>query len=145
MRSGEMVLILVLVEHTLGGIQHIGIVAEAARLNPCFSGTYPRSDVLMEYVAAGEVLILVLVEHTLGELTRDGRRYPAICLNPCFSGTYPRRHTVRTLMSTHERLNPCFSGTYPRSQRLRQINARRQVLILVLVEHTLGVKSFYYE
>ena len=36
-------------------------------------------------------------------------------------------------------LNPCFSGTYPRRRRCFRSGAQCYVLILVLVEHTLGV------
>ena len=63
------VLILVLVEHTLGEVKK----------NSFFSKR--------------EVLILVLVEHTLGVVQDRKARY-LICLNPCFSGTYSRS-TVR--------------------------------------------------
>ena len=37
------------------------------RLNPCFSGTYSRSDYNSCCEKFSRVLILVLVEHTLGE------------------------------------------------------------------------------
>ena len=35
-------------------------------------------------------------------------------------------------------LNPCFSGTYSRSVAVESYARKRRVLILVLVEHTLG-------
>ena len=61
------------------------------RLNPCFSGTYSRSEFDPQLFAnLVDVLILVLVEHTLGALSK------------------------------------------------RCSDERREVLILVLVEHTLG-------
>ena len=61
------VLILVLVEHTLG--DHVGNAPHLLFycLNPCFSGTYSRSyiwEILRRQTP--RVLILVLVEHTLG-------------------------------------------------------------------------------
>ena len=59
------VLILVLVEHTLGVLSQ------------------------MHYVALVDVLILVLVEHTLGVIKNVGEA-TRVSLNPCFSGTYPR-------------------------------------------------------
>ena len=63
------VLILVLVEHTLG----------------------VDGDVII-MPASLEVLILVLVEHTLGVSKQETVLMPTSqCLNPCFSGTYPRR------------------------------------------------------
>ena len=36
-------------------------------------------------------------------------------------------------------LNPCFSGTYSRRNPARRMSCQTKVLILVLVEHTLGV------
>ena len=60
------VLILVLVEHTLGEVKE-DKKAFFFGLNPCFSGTYSRSgDMEIAYIA------------------KQG-------LNPCFSGTYSRR------------------------------------------------------
>ena len=90
-RGSLSVLILVLVEHTLGG----------------FSVT--------SYDAMEEVLILVLVEHTLG--AKDGvmNLFVAKGLNPCFSGTYSRSAGWAHLHGHPSRLNPCFSGTYSRS------------------------------
>ena len=69
------VLILVLVEHTLG-----------VNINKLW---------VIYYI----VLILVLVEHTLGEI--DGETVKDFegndkRLNPCFSGTYSRRATFTT-------------------------------------------------
>ena len=62
----------------------------------------------------------------------------AHCLNPCFSGTYSRSTVVITIMSNRTSLNPCFSGTYSRSTFLLFKVTQGGVLILVLVEHTLG-------
>ena len=59
------VLILVLVEHTLGDTDKV------RRYNN------------------GKVLILVLVEHTLGARISNSLS-ASVCLNPCFSGTYSR-------------------------------------------------------
>ena len=61
-----MVLILVLVEHTLGEL------------------------LLLLYGKWYNVLILVLVEHTLGAVFRGWKFYRFARLNPCFSGTYSR-------------------------------------------------------
>ena len=63
------VLILVLVEHTLGAAPHVGATPEVTSLNPCFSGTYSWSGHQSRQGCAILVLILVLVEHTLGDLT----------------------------------------------------------------------------
>ena len=86
------VLILVLVEHTLGG--HYKETSEID----------------------GHVLILVLVEHTLGVAWPPQRNSNRWSLNPCFSGTYSRRERKLLPCATAPRsLNPCFSGTYSRS------------------------------
>ena len=62
------------------------------------------------------------------------------CLNPCFSGTYSRSINPFSTAATPTSLNPCFSGTYSRrNDRGETIMNRQGVLILVLVEHTLGV------
>ena len=65
-RESILVLILVLVEHTLGDIESPDSIRKRS-LNPCFSGTYSRS-----------VPFLTFVVKEWG-------------LNPCFSGTYSRR------------------------------------------------------
>ena len=68
-RVKSCVLILVLVEHTLGVKASGTFLASFGGLNPCFSGTYSRSAG-EEYVNPfSRVLILVLVEHTLGGRT----------------------------------------------------------------------------
>ena len=63
------VLILVLVDHTLGGSSQRLHQREKESLNPCFSGPYSRSDENVQMVYALCVLILVLVDHTLGVYT----------------------------------------------------------------------------
>ena len=60
------VLILVLVEHTLGVLNSILFLYKKLRLNPCFSGTYSRRSLQKLCSDYRQVLILVLVEHTLG-------------------------------------------------------------------------------
>ena len=61
------VLILVLVEHTLGVLFKVTQGGIVSCLNPCFSGTYSRSsETLFLSTITRDVLILVLVEHTLG-------------------------------------------------------------------------------
>ena len=87
---GYRVLILVLVEHTLG-------VYEKDKLDAYFS-----------------VLILVLVEHTLGGRWQHFRLHSCPCLNPCFSGTYSRSCSQEEVRTVFGSLNPCFSGTYSR-------------------------------
>ena len=62
-----LVLILVLVEHTLG-VLNIYVSVSLDGLNPCFSGTYSRSPKTAMFATRVAVLILVLVEHTLGAL-----------------------------------------------------------------------------
>ena len=66
------------------------------------------------------------------------RKYIVYGLNPCFSGTYSRRGTNSHLAFDNICLNPCFSGTYSRSGYILEGWQASYVLILVLVEHTLG-------
>ena len=89
-RPAWYVLILVLVEHTLGVYSPIPISMEECCLNPCFSGTYSRRG------------------WQKGSCTFPRR------LNPCFSGTYSRRKDIDHDRSRNRGLNPCFSGTYSR-------------------------------
>ena len=83
------------------------------------------------------VLILVLVEHTLGA-EEIGSLTALKCLNPCFSGTYSRSVAAEAARTAQAGLNPCFSGTYSRRAAEEARAAQAAVLILVLVEHTLG-------
>ena len=86
----ELVLILVLVEHTL------------------------RDKVVLSGGFLPDVLILVLVEHTL----RDPAIYvnlKSVGLNPCFSGTYSQSFSTSPVYTINSCLNPCFSGTYSQS------------------------------
>ena len=63
-------------------------------------------------------------------------------LNPCFSGTYSRRGLYNPFPVGTGSLNPCFSGTYSRRLRVAwPLERKIKVLILVLVEHTLGAWS----
>ena len=72
------VLILVLVEHTLG------------------------DKLTFHYGKKSGVLILVLVEHTLGALIVVAVMiFCCYSLNPCFSGTYSRR--MRSIISLMDR------------------------------------------
>ena len=91
-----------------------GLKTLSSCLNPCFSGTYSRSQVVQLESGFFKVLILVLVEHTLGDDSKSG------------VGDYINR------------LNPCFSGTYSRRALTWHRILEKDVLILVLVEHTLG-------
>ena len=137
-------------------------------LNPCFSGTYSRSGLFFGSVLGINVLILVLVEHTLGDYSPTSTRARWLslnpcfsgtysrrawkkarewggtwCLNPCFSGTYSRSAAQRVVVLRRMCLNPCFSGTYSRSPLLFFDLHMKWVLILVLVEHTLGAGYTY--
>ncbi len=60
------VLILVLMEDTLGVVQAFKDWLAANRLNPCFNGRYSRRLLLFSLVVLSLVLILVLMEDTLG-------------------------------------------------------------------------------
>ena len=89
------------------------------------------------------VLILVLVEHTLGA-EEIGSLTALKCLNPCFSGTYSRSVAAEAARTAQAGLNPCFSGTYSRRWQICRNGLRLRVLILVLVEHTLGGQGLSY-
>ena len=89
-RRGNTVLILVLMEHTLGG-------------NPCTLNDF-----------AMVVLILVLMEHTLGVKYISELESAIEGLNPCFNGTYSRSRKDQRGHRGRVGLNPCFNGTYSR-------------------------------
>ena len=131
------VLILVLVEHTLresAPKQRNALTC----LNPCFSGTYSQSGKHLWHTVQGDgVLILVLVEHTLRAISNRPACPYHSCLNPCFSGTYSQRANLVQQCASLARLNPCFSGTYSQRDKFLTIERWSEVLILVLVEHTL--------
>ena len=117
------VLILVLVEHTLGEPRRTYALGFTTCLNPCFSGTYSRRLCQAGISDANSVLILVLVEHTLGVVHYT---FMAIIygLNPCFSGTYSRSLAAVSTAPAKGSLNPCFSGTYSRSFPISSIDDR---------------------
>ena len=84
------VLILVLMEDTLGGKQFQKLLIKMSCLNPCSNGRYSRSKDVARFYRDVKVLILVLMEDTLGAA------FPFIfslytCLNPCSNGRYSRR------------------------------------------------------
>ena len=66
------------------------------------------------------------------------RRMRLCRLNPCFSGTCSRRFESVGVARVGNSLNPCFSGTCSRSEQSHHY-CNTCVLILVLVEHALGV------
>ena len=79
------------------------------------------------------------MEHTLGAEDCAFLGYAWHGLNPCFSGTYSRSTKKQQKRMDIRCLNPCFSGTYSRRRIQKWADAQcREVLILVLVEHTLG-------
>ena len=89
------VLILVLVDHTLGeyiitimiyGLTVLILVLVDHTLGVASTNATTTTNV---------VLILVLVDHTLG-VTSINDKLLEIGLNPCFSGPYSRRITVQT-------------------------------------------------
>ncbi len=137
----EYVWILVWVEHTLG--VWWAYVHAVWGLNPCFSGTYSRR----EYNAIAGRKFEGLNPCFSGTYSRRWKRKNLLLvflsLNPCFSGTYSRRLTLLTREKRERSLNPCFSGTYSRSGREQPVCANTAVLILVLVEHTLGECSLW--
>ena len=62
------VLILVLMEDTLGGAKKFARVLRLSSLNPCSNGRYSRSLKNSNNFSSLNVLILVLMEDTLGGL-----------------------------------------------------------------------------
>ncbi len=109
-------------------------------LNPCFSGSYSLSTLIVGIVEKVLVLILVLVEVTLWVLIQSTKTLAiTVSLNPCFSGSY----SLSTRVARHagmlsHRLNPCFSGSYSLRTRTKSLpDFSILVLILVLVEVTL--------
>ena len=101
MSTDARVLILVLVEHTLGVRLPSAPQLTTKRLNPCFSGTYSRRWADAQRRERGRsVLILVLVEHTLGEHHTLFLIPFGIGLNPCFSGTYSRSFVCMTFINS---------------------------------------------
>ena len=69
------VLILVLMEDTLGVFQETLIKKLQPCLNPCFNGRYSRSERCSSRELCSCVLILVLMEDTLGDYKRNQSAY----------------------------------------------------------------------
>ena len=138
------VLILVLVEHTLGAAMFATRVAEGG-LNPCFSGTYSRSLERGGWPWRIRVLILVLVEHTLGDPRMCRSWLLCWSLNPCFSGTYSRRTKLRQPVAVIPVLILVLVEHTLGDTQYKVMGERKAVLILVLVEHTLGAYFSNYE
>ena len=109
-------------EDTLGGHrQSINNQKIIWGLNPCFNGRYSRSY--------GK------------KKSANSER----CLNPCFNGRYSRRSCLTSRCQFGESLNPCFNGRYSR-RRLTTISGKEStVLILVLMEDTLGEWESYLD
>ena len=65
-------------------------------------------------------------------------------LNPCFNGRYSRSSACSFLfIKSRTCLNPCFNGRYSRSITEKSLYLKGlKVLILVLMEDTLGVIQF---
>ena len=62
-----------------------------------------------------------------------------ICLNPCFNGRLSRRQEKCGAMALISlRLNPCLNGIQSRTQTANFIEMLDTVLILVLMEYSLG-------
>ena len=78
------------------------------------------------------------MEHTLWGLVIEGMKNNEKGLNPCFNGTYSMSLLYLRKITVMISLNPCFNGTYS-MRALRSTWRKRplQVLILVLMEHTL--------
>ena len=134
------VLILVLVEHALGGAYSQCCCQCLRCLNPCFSGTCSRSkDGIWRSVYKCIVLILVLVEHALGDgsYCRLVEKEIVLILVLVEHALGVDGHC--TVEDKDGSLNPCFSGTCSRSYvNIEHKNIQYIVLILVLVEHALG-------
>ena len=108
------VLILVLVEHTLGDELNFGRLSTSPVLILVLVEHTLGAHALHILVWWQRVLILVLVEHTLGDGKEKMVKLQPHSLNPCFSGTYSRRRASLDSACPLRSLNPCFSGTYSR-------------------------------
>ena len=132
------VLILVLVEHTLGALSGITRFESWQGLNPCFSGTYSRSLQGGRVCTIGCVLILVLVEHTLGgPLKRRSLIGPGVLILVLVEHTLGVVCTMPNEIRKGVLILVLVEHTLGVGMECRDLQNRR-VLILVLVEHTLG-------
>ena len=100
----RVVLILVLVDHTLGVTdkEYKEIMALIVLILVLVDHTLGESHGFFNLVIMWlEVLILVLVDHTLGAFVDiDGNEQTAESLNPCSSGPYSRSTTDNELSFT---------------------------------------------
>ena len=112
-KDRKSVLILVLMEDTLGDIGTAEKGKEVS-LNPCSNGRYSR------------------------RLENNPNYTKRICLNPCSNGRYSRRSAKTQTLKTSTSLNPCSNGRYSRRCKHTFLNPLMPVLILVLMEDTLG-------
>ena len=80
------------------------------------------------------------MEDTLGDVSEPRSFFYLRGLNPCFNGRYSRSFTEgeRNVVFS---LNPCFNGRYSRSYIKDLKSVEDFVLILVLMEDTLGVEK----
>ncbi len=79
------------------------------------------------------------MEDTLGAIILHIATSIRTSLNPCFNGRYSRRlKCAWANIKLKAGLNPCFNGRYSRSNHLIVYNYGKEVLILVLMEDTLG-------
>ena len=78
------------------------------------------------------------MEHTLGAPRRTYALGFTICLNPCFSGTYSRRDSCKTAAKVLNVLILVLVEHTLGEPFLTLVALPLRVLILVLVEHTLG-------
>ena len=89
------------------------------------------------------------MEDTLGGLCPKHDIKLLIGLNPCFNGRYSRSDQQLCWNRTGRCLNPCFNGRYSRSTQNNARSVRISVLILVLMEDTLGesliIKSIFWQ
>ena len=90
---------------------------KCSEVNPCFNGGYSRSE----------------INRNVGD---DG-----VCLNPCSNGRYSRRGEQIMFKKLELSLNPCSNGRYSRSRTNYIPYPKGKVLILVLMEDTLGAVS----
>ena len=81
------------------------------------------------------------MEDTLGEVEKNLCLLFSFRLNPCFNGRYSRSYHYLS-KGFRVCLNPCFNGRYSRrDEKILQKVADMIVLILVLMEDTLGGKD----
>ena len=80
------VLILVLMDNTLGGVAFFsGRFCDSVLILVLMDNTLGDADIVF-FTGGEDVLILVLMDNTLGDKRAYDTAQDEVCLNPCFNG-----------------------------------------------------------